>query len=252
MKFVYDGSFEGFLSVVFEIFDKKIATYDISRNTANNHSLFEEPIYVITRNDHADRVFDGLQQKAGKKVVHFIYSCFLSEQPAIENQLVYLIRLIFSGQRNRFRDFGDPIICELHQIKKMVGREVHRMHAFVRFQLTKDNIYTAICNPDFNVLPLIGKHFKGRYPVMNWLIYDVRRSYGIYYDQKKIDTVTFTNGITLSNGNLSSAQLDDIESSYQQLWQAYFKSVNITERNNKKLHERHVPRRYWSYLVEKW
>lgn len=31
----------------------------------------------------------------------------------------------------------------------------------------------------------------------------------------------------------------------------HFKSTNITERKNTKLHVQHIPKRYWRYLTEK-
>jgi probable DNA metabolism protein len=43
----------------------------------------------------------------------------------------------------------------------------------------------------------------------------------------------------------------DEEFQFQELWQNYFESTNITERKNIKLHVRHVPKRYWKYLSEK-
>ncbi len=56
------------------------------------------------------------------------------------------------------------------------------MEAFVRFQLIKDGLYYATVQPDYNVLPLILKHFKDRYADQRWLIYDTLRKYGILYD----------------------------------------------------------------------
>ena len=50
------------------------------------------------------------------------------------------------------------------------------MEAFVRFQCTKDQLYYAIIQPDYNVLPLISKHFEKRYADQRWLIYDIRRN----------------------------------------------------------------------------
>ena len=52
------------------------------------------------------------------------------------------------------------------------------------------NYITAIVQPDFNVLPLIEKHFRERYADQRWLIYDVRRKYGLYYDLQTVDGST--------------------------------------------------------------
>lgn len=57
----------------------------------------------------------------------------------------------------------------------------------------------------------------------------------------------------LKNGMSQSFQLelDEQEILYDQLWKDYFKSVNITERQNIKLHVQYLPKRYWRYLNEK-
>jgi probable DNA metabolism protein len=46
---------------------------------------------------------------------------------------------------------------------------------------------------------------------------------------------------------------DDVgdEQLCQTLWQRYYDAVNISSRNNPKLHLRQLPRRYWRYLPEK-
>ena len=46
------------------------------------------------------------------------------------------------------------------QWTKQVGREKHRMEAFVRFKKTQEGLFISLVRPDFNVLPLIEKHFK--------------------------------------------------------------------------------------------
>lgn len=148
-------------------------------------------------------------------------------------------------------DYGDAEILRVAQTAKMVSREKHRMEAFVRFMLTKDDIYFAHIEPDFNVLPLILPHFESRYADQKWIIYDLKRKYGLYYD------LHFTKYISLDlTGKLNSGTLDPnvyagSEVEFQELWQRYFKSTNIISRKNLKLHIQHVPKRYWKYLSEK-
>lgn len=120
------------------------------------------------------------------------------------------------------------------------------MEAFVRFQLTADNIYYAIIEPDFNVLPIIRKHFRDRYADQQWIIYDARRKYALHYDLKEVHTVT----IEFSENSNDNIFHED-EGLYQDLWKNYFSSVNIGARKNTKLHIQHMPKRYWRYLIEK-
>jgi probable DNA metabolism protein len=244
----YDRSFEGFLSLVFHIYDKKLEPLKITTED-NGIELFSTSLSHPTDNNKAERVLSGLTQKSSNKIIRFIYSCFLSECDGIEMKLLHLIKFIFKDEGYKISDFSDPIIMDLHKVKKMIGREVHRMHAFVRFQETKDHMWACEINPDFNVLPLIGKHFKDRYPALEWLIYDTKRKYAIHHKDHTISYVTID---TANKSCLISPEvLTEEELKYQDMWKQYFKSVNIEERNNEKLHLRHVPKRYWPFLIEK-
>ncbi len=55
------------------------------------------------------------------------------------------------------------------------------------FELLQDEMYFAKIEPDFNVLPLIQKHFKDRYADQKWMIFDLKRNFGIIYDLKNAE-----------------------------------------------------------------
>ncbi len=249
---LYDGTYEGLLSAIFESYRLKIKVEKIVPKEVYQDQLFGDPIDVETNHEWAKRVIKGVKKKAGNKGTQLIYRCFLSEQVGIEMLIYHFVQMAMSSTDNVVENYRNDKVLALHKINKKIGREVHRMHAFVRFQKTKDDIYAAIIEPDFNVLPLIGDHFEKRYPAQQWLIYDTRRHYGIFYDLEKITFITFDQADHQNLSHLSKEILTIDEPDYQILWKSYFESVNIPERNNPKLHLQHVPKRYWKYLVEKW
>jgi len=208
---------------------------------------------VITDLKKADRVWNKVGKIATRQAQDTIYRAFLSENPDIENDLLYLMRAIFSSKNPSiiYKNYTDPIILKIAKTVKMVNREKHRMDAFVRFKLTRDGIYTAIIEPDFNVLPLNSKHFKNRYADQKWLIYDIKRNYGVFYDLNETQCVEIEFFNNLAIDNLTKEYICPEEESFQALWQQYFNSTNIASRKNLKLHIRHIPKRYWKYLVEK-
>jgi len=243
----YDGSFEGFLTTIFTIYEQKLEVVDICPDRQPSTDMFSTFFPVVSNRGHAQRVLKGLQKHADKRIVKDIYRCFLSELQGVEYRLFLLIQRIFKENSSHFYDYGDDNIMELHKILKMMRREVHRMHAFTRFQELKDGSFAAVIEPDFNVLPLIGDHFEDRYPAMEWLIFDVKRQYGLYYKDYKTQYVGFQEKLL----EIKVTSLSEEEVEYQDMWKQYFKSVNISERNNTKLHLRHVPKRYWKNLIEK-
>lgn len=247
---VYDGSFNGYLTAIFTAFEQKLVIADIQKDSQSQSGLFSDVETVYTDVDKAKRVWNGIEKKSNTTIKN-IYFAFLSENPGIELLLYRYIQKLFSKTEILHLNFSDDHVLKVAQMAKSVGREKHRMEAFVRFQLTKDEIYFSNIEPDFDVLPLISKHFKSRYADQKWLIYDVKRKYGIYYDLHSVEMVTLNLNEVYTNKTIKSAAFTTGEYEYQDLWNNYFKSTNIASRVNMKLHIQHVPKRYWKYLSEK-
>jgi len=248
---LYDGSFEGLLTAIFETYEYKWADVHIRKEGTDVPQLFAEIRTVVTDESKAKRVWDKLVLLLDSKGVRTVWTAWLSEMETIEDTIMGVIRYAIDTKQDVLKDYGNLHVIQLQQTVKSVGREKHRMEAFVRFQLTKDDIYFSVIEPDFNVLPLILTHFKNRYADQRWFIFDSRRSYGIYYDLEKAEFVDFVPNALLSPNGVSSDAFGDGEVLFQKLWNDYFKSTNIAGRKNIKLHVQHVPKRYWKYLVEK-
>jgi probable DNA metabolism protein len=235
---------------VFYDFEQRIKNCRIVPACAAELSLFYDTISIPTDSQKAARVAEGIIRKCGKDAFQLIYKGFLSEQKDIESVLLACIRKIMSDPSQLF-NYTDPQVLTLKQIAKQIDREVHRMHAFVRFQLTADNIYFAVIEPDFNVIPLIGEHFEKRYADQTWVIYDKRRNSGLHYDLRETQSFRFENSI-IDDNPLPASVLNEKELRYQNLWKDYFDAVNIAARKNMVLHFKHVPKRYWKNLPEKY
>lgn len=254
MVFIYDGSYEGLLSCIFTIFKNRVVPTAIDTEANRQITLLDVVTQVATNDEWAVRVLKGIDERAGAQASALIYKIFLSELPLSE-MLVYQVvqAIIQKGDASILENFANPSILKAAQIEKMIHREVHRMHAFVRFQKSRDGLFYAAIDPDFNVLPLIGEHFEKRYADQSWLIFDTRRHYGLHYDQENMEFVSSDDPLCRASTNVLQGEpfQDEKEREYQSLWKNYFDAVNIRERNNPKLHLRHMPRRYWKYLTEK-
>ncbi|MFS4418435.1 TIGR03915 family putative DNA repair protein [Maribacter sp. 2307ULW6-5] len=247
---VYDGSFNGFLTAVFVGYEQKLVHADIQAGRNVQRGLFTETETVFTNIEIAKRVWSGIQAKSSEAIKN-IYFAFLSEQTGMEPLLYRYIRKVMGSTADRTADLGDDAILKIRQWSQKVSREKHRMEAFVRFQLTKDNIYFAQIEPDYDVLPLLSKHFRSRFADQEWIIYDAARNYGLYYNRSSVEIIGLDLQEDFSNRIKRNGTLADVEHDYQELWRQYFKSTHIKARINKKLHQQHVPKRYWKYLSEK-
>lgn len=247
----YDSTFEGFLTAVFEVYEFKYPYPKIIKKDDNQHNVFAEPIEIITNSEKSDRVVKKLQQQIGTDGVRSLIYSFLSEKTDVEDVLFDVINYaVEHPEKDILKDFSNANVLQISKLTKSVGREKHRMEAFIRFELLKDGIYFAKIDPDFDVLTLIIKHFKNRYQDQKWIIYDLRRKYGVYYDLEKAEIITLDFDIKKLEEK-SNSVFSDSEIEYQKLWWEYFEHTTIKERKNTKLHVQHVPKRYWKYLTEK-
>jgi probable DNA metabolism protein len=134
---------------------------------------------------------------------------------------------------------------------RRVSREAERVAQFLRFQKTADRLYFAACGPDYDVVPMVLGHFRDRFTDQHWMVYDMRRKKGYYYDGIGIQWVTLESDKIDSSGDINAGVLSEEEILFQRLWKQYFRSICIDQRLNLKLHQQKVPKKYWKYLTEK-
>jgi len=111
------------------------------------------------------------------------------------------------------------------------------MKGLVRFTKTEPDLFWAMINPRYDILPLVRRHLEKRYADQSWIIFDTVRNYGLYFDKQKTKEMRSYSGPFPRDFEASDAD----EETCRQLWKTYFIAVNITERNNPRLHLRQLP-----------
>lgn len=250
--FLYDKTFEGLLTAIFDAYFRKTFP-DMLLAEGEPLPLFHEHSFVVcTDFEKADRVWKGLQKKLSKTALNMAFICRLSELPEVDMLLFRYFRKAIDSPRTIELNFGDLDVLTISKIWKKVDRESLRIMQFARFQKTADGTFFAAFEPDHNALPLAIPHFKDRFSDQKWLVYDLRRQYGYYYDLHTVTEVTFDEKAAhLITGKLDKEMMDKDEQYFQKLWKGYFKSIAIKERINPKLHKQNMPVRYWKHLTEK-
>ncbi|MHA4893586.1 TIGR03915 family putative DNA repair protein [Pedobacter sp. PWIIR3] len=251
MIYIIDGSLEGLLCAVFEWFERKPGKILLQLEKRYQPDAFTETLSIFNDPAKADRVWKGLQQRLDKAWMRRYYCAFLSERPEAFSHLFEFTCYLFVNGAGAETNYGNEHVLAVAQLARKVEREKHRMEAFIRFKESADGLFYCGIDPDFNVIPLIMKHFKDRYADQKWIIYDLTRHYGIYYDLEKVEEVYFDMETQKNLNKPVSGQIPEKENQYATLWSDYFTSTNIVARKNMKLHVRHVPKRYWKYLTEK-
>ena len=250
--YVYDKTFDGLLTAVFDAFARK-SFPDLLLAEGEALPLFcDEVVAICTDDAKVERVWKGIQKKLSATALHCLTVCWLSELPDVDLLLFRYIKKAFNSPSSIELNFGDPDVLEVSKVWRKVSHEKHRMIEFIRFQKAEDGTFFGAMEPLYNVLPLVVGHFKDRFAYQKWLIYDLKRAYGCYYDLQEVREVRFDRMEEhLLSGILNDKLMAEDEKLFQNLWKAYFKAIAIKERINPKLHKQHMPVRFWKYLTEK-
>ncbi len=247
---LYDGTFDGFLTAVYQVFEEKIDQAEIVRPKYYQPEMFSTCKEISTNTKKSKRVWNSLVMKTSKAGAYELYKTFLSEIKGVEALLLRYIIYVYSTESFNHTDYSNNDVLRVSQVARMVHREKQRLEALVRFQLTKDGFYFASVEPDFNVVPLIAKHFKQKYADQRWLIYDFKRNYGIYYNLESVERIRIEEDLnTLKlTGHHSISNKKEEE---KDLRINYFQDTPVNSGKKIKLHKRHIPKRYWKYITEK-
>lgn len=246
---LYDGSFEGWLTSVFEIYEYKYTEVHIIKEQYYQPSLIDKLHNVYTCEEKAQRVWKGFKQKFSPRSLQHLYHAWLSEQKGIEDVMFFHIKSSFTKRKADGFNLTDQHLIVIQQLVKQVHREVYRVKSYVRFQQTANDLPYALIDPAFNILPLIVGYLKEKYIDHHWLIYDTYRKYGMYYDLQTVEMVQLA--FTDSSEDPGAIIPHEQEAIYQTLWQKYFQNTSAKAKENINLHIQPMQSKYWKYLLEK-
>ncbi len=238
--YLYDGSFEGFLSVVYHSYYAKKPAFKIIKNL-QEVSLLDEVIEITTDSLHAQKVLDGLKQKFESCHYNKIFHIFLCDSRAFEKALYDFILIGFKEPKKLY-DINHPSIFYLEKLEHEYFRHVHKMYGFVRFEELEDGSLYAQIEGKFNILPYLGKHFVKRLDGCTFIIHDIQRELA-YVKTKE-------HGGVHKVADFEIPKRSENEAKFQKLWKLFFKQVTIQERKNLQLQQNWVPLLYRTYMTE--
>src|SRR4051794_36059245 len=132
---IYDGTFEGWLTAVFEIYEYKFSSVTITKKEHFQQNIYNQHHESLYNYEKSTRVWKGLTAKVSATALSQLYKAFLSEEAGIENVLLRYVQYAFTAKQTIEYDYSNADVLKVVQTAKKVYREKHRMEAFVRFQL---------------------------------------------------------------------------------------------------------------------
>ena len=238
----YSGGLDGFLTAVFEAYRARQIP-----DLLTDGELCEPPLQaqlVTLRPDEAKalRVERGIYGHLGESGLHQLGYAYASCDPDRNRKLFYWILSVFKYGAEVQKRYQDPFVMDFCDMTARVTLEICHQLGFLRFAQSKEGLYCAEFAPDNNILPFLMPHFSRRLSDQCFLIWDVKRNlYGVYNGEEwKV----------LESDAQISPEYSQPEQTFQALWRTYFRSVTIAARENRKLQDSFLPRRYRAFLTE--
>lgn len=161
MIVVYDGSFENFLNVVYDVYYKKISPSNIVKELPN--TLLLEEFYLCKSNEsEALKVFNSIKSKFSKANFATLLNIFMCDSLEFEMDLLIFIIEGFKNQDN-LQNITIPSIFKIRGFEKQLFSNVHKMTGFLRFEELDDGSLYAKIENQFNIIYFLGKHFAKRF-----------------------------------------------------------------------------------------
>ncbi len=157
-------------------------------------------------------------------------------------ELMYRLcwRILFENP-HLLQDPGDPDVQHAMSMDRAIRRDLHKMHAFVRFREMRSETgeprYFSWFEPQHEILSRGANFFVKRFPNMHWTI-------------ATPDGAAVWDGIELClvDADLSGEKpTGDVS---EDLWRTYYRSICNVARINAPAMQREMPQRYWRNLPE--
>jgi DNA polymerase len=206
-------------------------------DTPEEGSLFDHPVKDSSEEFigkiHVPRAFLEIANKAASHTD--------PKRWAVLYQVLW--RLTLGGEPGLLAFCTDPDVRQLQEWCKAVGRDVHKMHAFVRFRRVGYNSETtreqfvAWFEPEHRIVRLAAPFFQKRFAGMDWSI--LTPELCAHWDGQHL---RFTPGVPKS----SAPDADQLDA----LWRTYYGAIFNPARVKLDAMQSEMPKKYWKNLPE--
>ena len=150
--------------------------------------------------------------------------------------LLYAMLLRLKANRNALDDEADPLVRRLQDLARAVQRDIHKMHAFVRFR-ELDGRFVAFFEPEHHIVRRAASFFVNRFTNMRWSILTPELS--IHWD-----------GSLLSEG-LGAVRSDaPAGDPLEETWRTYYSNIFNPARLKVGAMLKEMPKKYWRNMPE--
>lgn len=239
---LYDGTFEGLLSAVFDSYSFSPPPQSVDVVTCYQPELGCRYKEVATDSRHAARVIEGVRRTMGHLGYRKIWQAFLHADGDKGTVIYRYIRLGMKQGERVHQMLTHPMVLAIDKLCALTGREASFLTEFIRFSEVEGHLYYAEITPEHMVLPLIMPHFAARMNTHPFLIHDKTHATAGVYDR--------TGWVLVSTEGMTVPALSENELEYRRLWKGFYDAIAIKERINPELRRQLMPKKYWKNITE--
>jgi probable DNA metabolism protein len=155
--------------------------------------------------------------------------------------LLYAMLVRLQADPRAIDDRANPLLRRLEAMAREVRRDIHKMHAFVRFrEVAAEGAsprYVAYFEPDHHVVRAAAGFFVRRFANMAWSILTPELS--IHWD-----------GDALREGPGATRGGAPADDPVEEIWKTYYASIFNPARLKVKAMTREMPKKYWKDMPE--
>jgi len=150
--------------------------------------------------------------------------------------LLYAMLLRLKADRHALADQADPLLRRLQELARAVRRDIHKMHAFVRFREI-DGRFVAFFEPEHHIVRRAASFVVNRFTNMRWSILTPELS--IHWDGERLEE-----GPGATRADAPSG--DPLE----ETWRTYYSSIFNPARLKVGAMLKEMPKKYWRNMPE--
>jgi probable DNA metabolism protein len=171
---------------------------------------------------------------------HLIRTVARHRDPERHALLYTLIWRLLHGERHLLEIASDPLVHRLRRMESAVRRDIHKMHAFLRFRRTEaggGERFVAWFEPEHFILDATAGFFADRFRALRWSILTPQGS--LHWD-----------GHDLRHGPPARREDAPAADPFEDGWRGYYESTFNPARANLALTRSHMAKKYWKNLPE--
>ena len=210
--------------------------------------LFCEYKVVIETEQKSRSLQRMIKRNLGYNAYWDVYYAILSDDPQ-KGEAVF--RMMQEARRlddsTKIMDhLGNADVAKVFELSRRVSNEAHVYKEFIRFRELEGGVLFSEISPKSQVLTCIADHFADRFPLENWMIYDKSHEAFLIHREKERWRLVWGSELNTE----AASRVSEGEKKYECLWKGFFESVSIRERENPKLQQTHLPKRYRREMTE--